>query len=133
MPVETVKIYREVEFDIDADGAIAFSFLTEMPGSNLAVRHTASFDTEATSTGEIAVNVRMKGEVKGKLASIRLTGSTARVYAARVCFRYVGSNSSWQWASIPIPQTSAVYQAMSLGLPSVSKRREWVNLQIDEV
>jgi len=132
MPVETVKIYREVELHADSAGAATFAWLTEMPGSNMLVRHTASFNTDATTPGETAINIRFKGEVKGKLAAYRLTG-TAKLYALRVRFRYLGDNTPWQWGNWPIEQTAAVYQDFALPMPGVSKAREWVNLAVDEI
>ena len=115
MGFETLYMFREVEILADTDGPMTFSLSTELPGQDVAARHIIEFDT-TTTTGRRPINLRMTGDVRGKLNQLRIDGPSAmRLYGVRVYAKALGIKSAWRWHNVPVVATQDGYQ--SAGLP----------------
>ena len=89
-----VKEIREVQLDLDTDGALTFDLHTELPGSSMVSRVTKAVNTETTTTGRKMLNLPLTADgatIDGKLARMFLRGSAAwRLYGAWLFCRPVG-------------------------------------------
>lgn len=85
--IQDVKDFAEIQFDIDTDGSITYTVLTDLPLQTMASRATAAFDTTATTTGRRMVNIPLSN-VQGHLLQVLLGGTSAfRLYGIRVRVR----------------------------------------------
>ncbi len=115
MGFETLYMFREVEILVDTSGLMTLILSTELPGQDIAARHTIQFDTTST-TGRRPINLRLPGDVQGKLNQLRIEGAnTMRLYGVRVYAKLLGVQSTWRWYNVPVVSTPDGYQ--SAGLP----------------
>lgn len=76
-----------LELDIDASGAVAWAFLTDIPGGAMVQRDSASIDA---TTGRQSVQVPL-ADFEGRLVRLVLTATLPfRLYGARVRYRKIG-------------------------------------------
>ena len=126
---ETAYQFREFEFDIDTSGPVTFDVFTELPGSNVANRYSATVNTETTTTGRTTRNVRVPISVKGKLSKLKLSGGAIiRLFGVRVFARPLGMQANWNWYSFPVVGTQADWSKMQL--PIVPTQEGWSTLQL---
>ena len=150
MAFETVHLFRRVEFDIDTAGEATFTLSTDQPGDEVASRHTATINTDLTTTGRRTVKVRLPGNVRGKLYKAKLAGAgILRIYGGRIEARAIGlaGNAAWQWhpmpivgtpelygaAGLPIAGTPEAWSAGGLPIPETPLVPRWVDLPVDAI
>jgi hypothetical protein len=86
-----VKEFREIQLEIDTDGALTVKLYTELPGLGMGVRHTATVNTEATTPGRRMVNIPIATPIEGRLVRVEISGTSAfRLYDAWLFFRPIG-------------------------------------------
>jgi hypothetical protein len=126
---ETAHQFREFEFDIDTSGPVTFEVFTELPGSNVASRYSATINTETTTTGRATRNVRVPISVKGKLSKLKISGSaTINLYGVRAWARPLGTQANWNWYSFPVVGTQVDWSRMQL--PIVPTQEGWNSVQL---
>lgn len=86
-----VKEFREVQFDIDTDGALTMNVYTEIPGQGYALRATETVNTETTTSGRRMVNIPITTPIEGRSVRIELAGTSAfRLYGCWLFARAIG-------------------------------------------
>jgi len=112
MGFETLNLYREIELDASLEAAATLLVSTETPGQAVTGRFSKNL---AATSGRVPVNVRLPGDLRGKLLKLRLTPTGLCVlYGARVYAKPLGVESAWGWYPLPVVETPEGYSAASL-------------------
>lgn len=137
-----VTAAREIEIDCDSDGSRTLNLYTEQPDQALVLRHAASFNTEATTTGRRTVNLRVPAYACGRLWRLEMpAGAAIRLYGMRVYARGL-RGPDWQWVGVPgIVPTPADWSRVPLplrvpdnSLPAgADDQWRWVSLPVDAI
>jgi hypothetical protein len=150
---EAFHLAREIEIDCDTTGALTLTVSSDMPGYNQATRHTATVNTETTTTGRRSVNIRLPATLAQQY-QLKLSGTSAiRLYGMKIYMRSFGPQAQdWQWVSVPgivptqdswtkldnlmgIVPTSNDWTKLdnALGIHATANEWNWVEIPVDEV
>jgi hypothetical protein len=133
MSFQYLKLFQQVELDIETEGPMLFEFSTDLPGDVQAVRKSQTFDTSATAGGRLAVNIRMPGACKGRHCKARISGNyVVRLFGARVFQKVLGTPTptGWEWKAIPVDITADLFSDFKLPIPPTASEFAQVKLPI---
>jgi len=115
MAFERLKEYRKIRVDLDTSGQMTLYVSTDLPGEDMRLRHSEAINTELTTTGRRVVEVRLPGNVKGRLMKLRMEGGAqVRLFGARVLGRVLGGTEGWNWYVVPIEATPELFATARL-------------------
>jgi hypothetical protein len=106
MGFETLYLYREVELDVSLVAASTLTISTELSQFEKVL---------AVTSGRVPVNVRLTGDVRGKLPKFKLAPTGVCIlYGARVWAKALGVESTWRWYALPVVETPEGYASAPL-------------------
>jgi hypothetical protein len=133
MGFELLKLFQQVEFDIDTAGPMLVEVSTDLPGNAMAVRASRQIDTAATS-GRVPVNIRLPGNCKGRQIKLRVSGNyICRIFGARVFAKDLGTPTptGWSWRPVPVDVTPDLFTVAKLPIEETPNEFASAKLPID--
>jgi len=87
-----VKEFREIQLDLDTDGNVTVTVITEMPGLSQNIRQEYTINTTSTTPGRRMYNLPILPVAEGRLLKIEVHSVSVafRLYGAWVFFRPIG-------------------------------------------
>jgi hypothetical protein len=134
MAYEFLKLFQQIEFDMDSEGPMLLEVYTDLPGQGMALRHSQTLNTEATTPGRLPVNIRLPGSCKGRAMKLRVSGGyICRIFGARVFAKDLGTPAptSWSWRPVPVDVTPDDFTTVKLPIDPTPPDFATVKLPID--
>jgi hypothetical protein len=129
--IEAVKMYGEVEVDLETAGTATLKVYTDQPGGAVTLRDTV---TIAGSGAREKKKIRLAGLRKGRLIKLEFTtdSSALTIHGARIWLKPMGGRapSEWQWAAVLMPSTPETYSEVKLPVKTTPEQWDWVDLPV---
>lgn len=94
---ERVKEFERLRLHVNTEGPVIADIYTDLSGEGMALRHTLTFDTGVTTSGERIIEEDLPFRTEGRLIRVVLRGAPGfpltsewRLFSAAVGFRGVG-------------------------------------------
>lgn len=134
MAFEFLKLFQQIELDIQTAGPMLLQVSTDIPGDAQAVRWEQFIDTSDTTTGRVPVNVRLPGNCKGRQIKLRISGPyITRIFGCRVFAKELGTPTptSWSWRPVPVDVTPDLFTTAKLPIDPTPNEFASAKLPID--
>jgi hypothetical protein len=114
-----VNLFRWLEIIADTGGAAVVELMTELPTGAMAVRLSATINSDTTTTDRATWQYSLPGTTRGQIVRVRITPSAGmRLYGVRIFARALGQNASdWRYIdspALPVYQPSQALQQASV-------------------
>jgi hypothetical protein len=125
---ERVKLYKKLEIDMRADGAVNLQVITNQTGA-LGVFFAPII---GTPNGRETLSVILPPGARGRLLRLAMSSaSAARIYAVRVWTREVNDEkANWGWAEYPLEESDVLPKWSDLPVAETAPAFTWSELPV---